>query len=260
MSRRVADRPDRHPGGKRAGRPVGHPRLHQPGPGRSPQRVHRAPVAPDGRGRHRRRRPPARRRPRPRPGRPGGRRRAPCGPSTGSLIFRRTKSEPEIAAELPDKVDKLDHCSMTPEQIGLYQAVVNRLLEGGLDGDANQRKGAVLAAITALKQICDHPAAYLRDDDDQTGLGGPVGQAGPPGGDRRRRVLGRRAHPDLHPLRPLGREAGPASERPHRAEDRLLPRRSEPRRARPAHRRLPEPAPAPAPWCCRSRPAAPGST
>ena len=72
----------------------------------------------------------------------------------GLLIFRRTKTEPEIAAELPDKVDKLDHCSMTAEQVGLYQAVVNRLLEGGLDGDANQRKGAVLvAAITALKQV-----------------------------------------------------------------------------------------------------------
>ncbi|HEY3810652.1 MAG TPA: DEAD/DEAH box helicase [Acidimicrobiales bacterium] len=94
----------------------------------------------------------------------------------GLLIFRRTKSEPEIAAELPDKVDKIDHCSMTSEQIGLYQAVVNRLLEGGLDGDANQRKGAVLAAITALKQICDHPAAYLRDDDDQKGLAGRSGK------------------------------------------------------------------------------------
>ena len=94
----------------------------------------------------------------------------------GLLIFRRTKVEPEIAAELPDKVDKLDHCSMTTEQIGLYQAVVNRLLEGGLDGDANQRKGAVLAAITALKQICDHPAAYLRDDDDQKTLVGRSGK------------------------------------------------------------------------------------
>ena len=94
----------------------------------------------------------------------------------GLLIFRRTKSEPEIAAELPDKVDKLDSCSMTPEQIGLYQAVVNRLLEGGLAGDSNQRKGAVLAAITALKQICDHPAAYLRDDDDQKILTGRSGK------------------------------------------------------------------------------------
>ncbi len=94
----------------------------------------------------------------------------------GLLIFRRTKSEPEIAAELPDKVDKLDHCSMTTEQIGLYQAVVNRLIDKGLDGDSNQRKGAVLAAITALKQICDHPAAYLRDEDTQPSLEGRSGK------------------------------------------------------------------------------------
>ncbi|MST31894.1 ATP-dependent helicase, partial [Acidimicrobiaceae bacterium USS-CC1] len=94
----------------------------------------------------------------------------------GLLVFRRTKGEPEIAAELPDKVDKLDHCGMTPEQVGLYQAVVNRLLDGGLDTDANQRKGQVLAAITALKQICDHPAAYLGEEDDQplTGRSGKL--------------------------------------------------------------------------------------
>ncbi|HET9076134.1 MAG TPA: DEAD/DEAH box helicase [Acidimicrobiales bacterium] len=94
----------------------------------------------------------------------------------GLLIFRRTKNEPEIAAELPDKVDRLDHCSMTAEQIGLYQAVVNRLLDTDLDGDANARKGQVLAAITALKQICDHPTAYLGDDDDQDGLDGRSGK------------------------------------------------------------------------------------
>ncbi len=83
----------------------------------------------------------------------------------GLLIFRRTKTEPEIAAELPDKVDKLDHCAMTPEQIGLYQAVLNRLIDSGMEEDINARKGRVLAAITALKQICDHPAAYLGAED-----------------------------------------------------------------------------------------------
>ncbi len=114
----------------------------------------------------------------------GARTGAPAGQSeesalralNGLLIFRRTKNEPEIAAELPDKVDRLDHCSMTPEQIGLYQAVLNRLLDQGLDPDANQRKGQVLAAITALKQICDHPAAFLGQDDDQDGLGGRSGK------------------------------------------------------------------------------------
>ena len=43
----------------------------------------------------------------------------------GILLFRRTKSEPEVAAELPDKIDELDHCTMTAEQIGLYQAVLD---------------------------------------------------------------------------------------------------------------------------------------
>lgn len=94
----------------------------------------------------------------------------------GLLVFRRTKNEPEIAAELPDKVDKLDECSMTAEQVGLYQAVVDRLLAGGLDGDANQRKGLVLAAITALKQICDHPIAYLGDEDEEGRLTGRSGK------------------------------------------------------------------------------------
>jgi SNF2 family DNA or RNA helicase len=84
----------------------------------------------------------------------------------GLLVFRRTKAEPEIAAELPDKIDELDHCGMTAEQIGLYQAVLDNLLGVNLDTeDRRARTGHVLAAITALKQICDHPAAYLDGDD-----------------------------------------------------------------------------------------------
>lgn len=82
----------------------------------------------------------------------------------GLLVFRRTKSEPAIAAELPDKIDELDHCAMTPEQIGLYQAVLDRLLVQGADQDRQARQAHVLAAITALKQVCNHPAAYLADD------------------------------------------------------------------------------------------------
>jgi superfamily II DNA or RNA helicase len=85
----------------------------------------------------------------------------------GLLVFRRTKSEPDIAAELPDKIDELDHCGMTAEQIGLYQAILDDLLKSELDADdPSSRKGHVLAAITALKQVCDHPAAYLGDEDE----------------------------------------------------------------------------------------------
>ena len=83
----------------------------------------------------------------------------------GILVFRRTKAEPAIAAELPDRIDELDHCSMTPEQIGLYQAVLDSLLAETSAEDTPKRKGAVLAAITALKQICNHPSAYKKEDD-----------------------------------------------------------------------------------------------
>jgi len=85
----------------------------------------------------------------------------------GILVYRRTKSEPEIAAELPDRIDELDHCAMTPEQIGLYQAVINNLSAetAAADVGSPSRKGAVLAAITALKQICNHPLNYNSDDE-----------------------------------------------------------------------------------------------
>jgi len=79
-------------------------------------------------------------------------------------VFRRTKAEPAIAEELPDRIDSLDHCPMTTEQIGLYQAVLDELVVESSDEDTSKRKGAVLAAITALKQICNHPAAYTGDD------------------------------------------------------------------------------------------------
>jgi len=83
----------------------------------------------------------------------------------GVLVFRRTKAEPIIAEELPDRIDALDHCPMTSEQIGLYQAVLDELVvKSGSESEGTKRKGAVLAAITALKQICNHPAAYTGDD------------------------------------------------------------------------------------------------
>jgi hypothetical protein len=91
----------------------------------------------------------------------------------GILLFRRTKKEPEVAAELPDKIDELDHCTMTTEQIGLYQAVLDDLIAQASDPLASPAKGAILAAITALKQICNHPAAY---NDDGLPLAGRSGK------------------------------------------------------------------------------------
>ena len=92
----------------------------------------------------------------------------------GVLVFRRTKAEPIIAQELPDRIDELDHCPMTTEQIGLYQAVLDELVAETADDDAPKKKGAVLAAITALKQICNHPAAYTGDTEPLAGRSGKL--------------------------------------------------------------------------------------
>ena len=93
----------------------------------------------------------------------------------GILVFRRTKAEPVIAAELPDQIDELDRCAMTPEQIGMYQALLDALVTGtNLAEGEKPRQGQILAAITALKQICNHPSAYQRDDRPLAGRSGKL--------------------------------------------------------------------------------------
>jgi SNF2 family DNA or RNA helicase len=64
---------------------------------------------------------------------------------------------------------------MTAEQIGLYQAVLDQLvLATDLPEGEEPRKGQILAAITALKQICNHPAAYQDDDRPLEGRSGKL--------------------------------------------------------------------------------------
>jgi SNF2 family DNA or RNA helicase len=63
---------------------------------------------------------------------------------------------------------------MTLEQIGLYQAVLDSLVAATSDPEKEPQKGAVLAAITALKQICNHPAAYQTDDRPLAGRSGKL--------------------------------------------------------------------------------------
>ncbi|MGK2947285.1 MAG: DEAD/DEAH box helicase [Acidimicrobiales bacterium] len=92
----------------------------------------------------------------------------------GILVFRRTKLEPAVAAELPDRIDELDHCTMSAEQIGLYQAVLDGLVVQADGAERDQKQGAILAAITALKQICNHPWNYQEDDKPLAGRSGKL--------------------------------------------------------------------------------------
>ena len=79
-----------------------------------------------------------------------------------------------MAAELPDRIDELDHCTMTAEQIGLYQAVLDGLVVQAEGAEKDVKQGAILAAITALKQICNHPWNYQQDDKPLAGRSGKL--------------------------------------------------------------------------------------
>ena len=79
------------------------------------------------------------------------------------FILRRMKTDRAIIRDLPDKVEQNSHCSLTPEQATLYEAVV-RDLEAKLENtEASERQGLMLATLLRLKQICNHPMQYLQD-------------------------------------------------------------------------------------------------
>ncbi|MEU0274362.1 DEAD/DEAH box helicase [Streptomyces sp. NPDC006307] len=81
------------------------------------------------------------------------------------FLLRRRKSDPGIAPELPPKTETDHAVSLTAEQAGLYEAVVRETLAAVAEADGMERRGLVVKLLTALKQICNHPAQYLKEDD-----------------------------------------------------------------------------------------------
>jgi SNF2 family DNA or RNA helicase len=79
------------------------------------------------------------------------------------FILRRVKSDPTIISDLPEKLEMKVYCSLSPEQATLYEAVVRDMMEQIESSHGIQRKGLVLASLTKLKQICNHPAHFLSD-------------------------------------------------------------------------------------------------
>ncbi|WP_069170144.1 DEAD/DEAH box helicase [Streptomyces griseus] len=80
------------------------------------------------------------------------------------FLLRRRKSDPGIAPELPPKTETDRAVSLTAEQAGLYEAVVRETLAEISGADGFARRGLVMKLLTALKQICNHPAQYLKED------------------------------------------------------------------------------------------------
>ncbi len=80
----------------------------------------------------------------------------------GPFLLRRRKSDPGIAPELPPKTETDHLLTLTREQTVLYEAFVRDTMERIERADEDSRRGLVLMLLTGLKQICNHPAQFLK--------------------------------------------------------------------------------------------------
>ena len=93
---------------------------------------------------------------------------------TQPFILRRLKTDPAIIKDLPEKVESKVYYHLTSEQATLYGAVVEDMLEKIESSAEIQRRGLILAALTKLKQICNHPALFLQDGSPLDGRSGKL--------------------------------------------------------------------------------------
>ncbi|WP_101523012.1 DEAD/DEAH box helicase [Nocardioides houyundeii] len=78
------------------------------------------------------------------------------------FLMRRRKSDPGIAPELPPKTETDHLLGLTREQAVLYESFVRDRMERIERSEPEARRGLVLAMLTGLKQICNHPAHFLK--------------------------------------------------------------------------------------------------
>ncbi|MFJ5999445.1 DEAD/DEAH box helicase [Streptomyces sp. NPDC092370] len=79
------------------------------------------------------------------------------------FLLRRKKSDPGIAPELPPKTETDRPVSLTPEQRTLYETQVREIMAQIKATEGIARSGLVLKLLTGLKQICNHPAQFLKE-------------------------------------------------------------------------------------------------
>ncbi|MFJ7893169.1 DEAD/DEAH box helicase [Streptomyces anthocyanicus] len=80
------------------------------------------------------------------------------------FLLRRRKSDPGIVPELPPKTETDHPVPLTREQAALYEAVVRESMLAIEEAEGIGRRGLVLKLLTSLKQICDHPALFLKEE------------------------------------------------------------------------------------------------
>ncbi len=84
------------------------------------------------------------------------------------FVLRRKKED--VLKDLPEKIEEIAYCDLMPYQHQLYVEVLQKRRHHLVEELRNE-KGAIpflhiFALLSSLKQICDHPAVYLKSPDD----------------------------------------------------------------------------------------------
>ncbi|MFE7354464.1 DEAD/DEAH box helicase [Streptomyces sp. NPDC057543] len=80
------------------------------------------------------------------------------------FLLRRRKSDPGIAPELPPKTETDHPVFLTREQATLYEAAVRETMAFIEASEGIARRGLIMKLLASLKQICNHPAQYLKEE------------------------------------------------------------------------------------------------
>ncbi|MGB5961187.1 MAG: DEAD/DEAH box helicase [Coleofasciculaceae cyanobacterium] len=79
------------------------------------------------------------------------------------FILRRLKTDKDIIQDLPEKQEMNVFCGLSTEQATLYQKLVDESLVEIEESDGIKRRGLILTLLLRLKQVCNHPAQYLKE-------------------------------------------------------------------------------------------------
>ncbi|QFF97957.1 ATP-dependent helicase [Psychrobacillus glaciei] len=79
------------------------------------------------------------------------------------FLMRRTKQDPELLLNLPEKLEQREYCALTTEQAALYESLIQETVSKLDTLSGFEKKGLILKMLSKLKQLCNHPALYLKE-------------------------------------------------------------------------------------------------
>lgn len=79
------------------------------------------------------------------------------------FLLRRTKQDPELLLNLPEKLEQREYCALTTEQAALYESLIQETVSKLDTLSGFEKKGLILKMLSKLKQLCNHPALYLKE-------------------------------------------------------------------------------------------------